>query len=82
MNLVRMISERQREQTLVHRQSFQHGRILSYDTGLYRVSVAGTVCNAESITGDRFLAGDRVYLTLGRGTPQILGLLGKDVNAP
>jgi hypothetical protein len=81
VNLARMIAEQQREAVASRRQSFQHGVVTGYDQGQYRVNVTGTLYLAESITADRFLPGDRVYLALGRGTPRILGLLGKDENA-
>lgn len=81
MNLAQMIGQIQREAVQARRQSFQHGIIITYEQGLYKVNVSGSTYAAESVTGDRFLTGDRVYLALGRGTPRILGLLGKDENS-
>lgn len=81
MNIARLIAEQQREAVTSRRQAFQHGVVTGYDSGQYKVNVTGTEYLAESITADRFLPGDRVYLALGRGTPRIIGLLGKDQNA-
>jgi hypothetical protein len=80
VNLLQMVGERQRSEVR-NRQEFQHGVVVGYQENLYRVSANGLTYFAESLSPDRFLAGDRVFLVLGRGTPRILGLEGKDVDA-
>ncbi len=73
-----MISQRQKEVAEAGAQSFIHGIITGYSANLYSVNALGQTFFAESLTPDRFLTGDRVFMVLGAGTPRILGLQGKD----
>ena len=80
MNLLSQINQRQREEQR-NQQEFLHGVIVSYRDQNYVVNAMGLSFYAESLTSDRFLVGDRVFMVLGQGTPRILGLQGKDENS-
>ena len=59
-------------------QALQTGVIIDYDQGKFSVSAGGITYLAETGVGTGLKAGDRVWLVLGRGTPKIIGLLGRD----
>lgn len=79
-NLLNVIANRQREESRPQ-QDFTFGIITGYDSGSYKVNANGLTYYAESMVADRLLTGDRVFLVLGKGTPRIIGLQGKDENS-
>ena len=80
MNLLNLIAERQRQESR-SQQEFVFGVVTGYSDNSYRVNANGLTYYAESMVTDRLLTGDRVFLVLGKGTPRIVGLQGKDENS-
>lgn len=80
MNLLNLIANRQRQESRSS-QEFVMGVVVGYASNSYKVNALGNTYFAESMITERLLTGDRVFLVLGKGTPRIIGLQGKDQEA-
>ena len=79
--ILQVLAERQRRQRSVDQQRLVSAVVISGDFGRYKCNDGSQVVEAETIVREQLKAGQRVWLTRGRGGNVIIGLHGTDVTA-
>lgn len=73
-----MLQERAKQESQAHQDNLQTCVIVGRAIGAYTVRFGGQEAVAFAAVVDSLKPGDQVQVLFGRGTPMIIGVLGKD----